>query len=286
MVGSIFPTLYALWDGVHESFNDQYKSKLLFVDENPNADKHIQYVEIKKITGNKILRVNEKYTPAYYVPNNINLIIATNDPRPIFLKAREAPKAENINNFFIYRVPELDPSRINAELGQMLEDRLGHYVRTELKTRYERLVATRGTNNRYGIPAPFTPLARDLFAASQSTIEMEAEELARYIVCGVGTSLNDVMNGMQSYRPYTAPDGYQYVQLKDLRDLVRGMNFRGSANPKAYINALQDQEVLSFESDYRLNCQRLGFRVLRPASYYATTVSGQVESGAVTISGH
>ena len=108
LISAIFPTLVGQWDGVKESFNDQYKNKLLFVDENPNAEKPMQYTEIKKITGNKVLRINEKYTPAYSVPNNINIIIATNDPRPMFLKAREEPKSENTNNFFIYRVPDVD----------------------------------------------------------------------------------------------------------------------------------------------------------------------------------
>ncbi|HEY3295393.1 MAG TPA: primase-helicase family protein [bacterium] len=269
MLSAIFPTLVGQWDGVKESFNDQYKNKLLFVDENPNAEKPMQYTEIKKITGNRLLRINEKYTPAYYAPNNINIIIATNDPRPMFLKAREEPKSENTNNFFIHRVPDVNPDRIDKTLGNKLEDRIGYYVRTELKERYQRLLAEGNTNNRYTLAAPITPLARDLFASSKSTVEIEADELARYLVCGVEMP-DPYGDGYSSKIKFTATEynGAKYVQLAEIRLLISRLRFKGSSNPKAYISVLQDLGVLSFDASARSNVRHLGYKILRDQKYY------------------
>lgn len=274
MVGNIFPTLMGLWEGTKERFNEYYKNKLLFVDENPNADKPMQYVEIKKLTGNKILRIDEKFIPAYNTPNNLNIIIATNDPRPMFLKAREEPKSENTNNFFIYRCPDVDPEAVNNRLGDQLQERLGYYVRTELKARHIRLMGELNINSRYALPTPLTPLTKDLFASAKTMVESEAEELAQYLVCGI--DLPDPRSAYASNIKFdpTIHEGARYVQQKDVRDLVVRLNFQGSKNPKAYLNALQDTGVISYKDDYRNSKQRLGYQILRSPDYYTTTVSG------------
>jgi hypothetical protein len=274
MIGAMFPALFGLWDGGKERFNDQYTKKLLFVDENPNSDKPTQYTEIKKITGNKLLRIDEKYTPAYYVQNNVKIIIATNDPRPMFLKAREEPKSENTNNFFIYRCPDVDPDKIDKTLGEKLQARLGWYVRSELGARYQRLALQATSKNRYALSAPITPLARSLFASAKSTIEIEAEELARHLVFGV-----NIPNLKNAYAPNIhfqayAFNGAKYVQFQEIRDLVGQLGFKGSpAQPKSYVTVLQDQKVLSHETA-RCAERHLGYKILRDRSYYTTTISG------------
>lgn len=276
MVGSIFPSLMGLWEGTPQRFNEYYKNKLLFVDENANADKPMQYVEIKKITGNKILRIDEKFIPPYNTLNNLKIIITTNDAKPIFLKAKEEPKSENTNNFFIYRVPNVDSNDINENLGQMLEERLGHYVRTELRARFERLMADRGKNNRYGIPAPITPLARTLFASAVTTIEIEAEELARYLVFGVNTPNPRNANAPNIYFKAREHNGVQFVQFQDIRELVKNLGFTGSpASPKSYVTVLQEQGVLSYDVDHSSR-QYYGYAILRSKDYYTTTVSGML----------
>ncbi len=276
MVGSIFPSLMGLWEGTPQRFNEYYKNKLLFVDENANADKPMQYVEIKKITGNKILRIDEKFIPPYNTLNNLKIIITTNDAKPIFLKAKEEPKSENTNNFFIYRVPDVDASDINENLGQMLEERLGHYVRTELRVRFEHLMAARGKNNRYGIPAPITPLARSLFASAVTTIEIEAEELARHLIFGVNLPNLRNANAPNIYFKAHTYNNTQYVQFQEIRDLVGQLGFKGSPNsPKSYVTVLQEQGVLSHETD-RTATKHLGYRIQRSKDYYTTTVSGML----------
>jgi energy-coupling factor transporter ATP-binding protein EcfA2 len=273
MVGGIFPTLMGLWEGTKERFNEYYKNKLLFVDENPNADKPMQYTEIKKLTGNKILRIDEKFIPAYNTLNNLNIIIATNDPRPMFLKAREEPKSENLNNFFIYKCPDVDPDVINNALGDQLQDRLGHYVRSELKTRYARLMAQLNTNSRYALSAPITQLARDLFGSAVTTVESEAEELAQYLVCGVNMPDSRNSNAPNiCFTPHVS-DGHSYVRLNEIRDLVDRLHFKGNSNYKVYIAVMQDLGVLSYKQ-VRESGQRFGYHIQRTPDYYTTTVSG------------
>ncbi|MBI5060558.1 hypothetical protein HZB60_12360 [candidate division KSB1 bacterium] len=270
MVGNIFPALAGQWDGDSSHFNEHYRKKLLFVDENPNAEKPTQYVEIKKLTGNKKIKINEKYRPEYYAPNNINVIIATNDPRPMFLKSQEQPESENVNNFFIYRCPDVASTKINNQLGEMLQQRLGNYVRTELKDRFRRLSAVQTSNNRYGLSAPITPFSKDLFVSSKTTVEMEAEELARYLVCGIYES--DPYGGSNSepiqFKPYETKDGELYVQGKEIRDLVGRLRFKGSSNYKAYITILQEAGILSIDCDFRQNRRWLGYRILREPKFY------------------
>ncbi|HEY3295657.1 MAG TPA: primase-helicase family protein [bacterium] len=268
MMAAIFPSLAGLWDGDSNHFNENYTSKLLFVDENPNADKASQYTEIKKITGNKTIMINGKYKPEYYVPNNIKIIIATNDPRPMFLKAREEPKSENNNNFFIFECPDVDPSQLNNQLGQQLEDRLGYYVRTALKARYQRLAVSFSTNARYTLPTPITNFAKELFCSAKTLIETEADELARYIVLGI-----DMKDPYNPSGPVITldrtPNGTEwYVQQKDIRRLIERLRFKGNSNPKAYINELQNMGVISHKDDYRNSLERLGYRILRDKSHY------------------
>ncbi len=208
--------------------------------------------------------------------NNLKIIITTNDAKPIFLKAKEEPKSENTNNFFIYRVPDVDASDINENLGQMLEERLGHYVRTELRVRFEHLMAARGKNNRYGIPAPITPLARSLFASAVTTIEIEAEELARHLIFGVNLPNLRNANAPNIYFKAHTYNNTQYVQFQEIRDLVGQLGFKGSPNsPKSYVTVLQEQGVLSHETD-RTATKHLGYRIQRSKDYYTTTVSGML----------
>jgi hypothetical protein len=264
------------WNGDSNNFNEYYRSKLLFVDENDNAEKRTQYVEIKKVTGNKIIRINEKYKPEYYVPNNINIIIATNDAKPVFLNWKEEPKAENVNNFFIYQCPNVPANSIDSGLEDKLKARIGHYVRTELKIRFAKLSVRGFSNNRYALAAPITEFHRRLLATSVTNVEMEAEELAVHIVgLEYSDKAQDFINSS-----YFKPSEYgedKYIQLKDIRRLVKELQLKGSPNnPKTYVSILQEQGVLSSDTK-TTNTKYYGYRILRNWDYY-TTVSGQIDS--------
>ena len=274
LVGEIFPSLKATWDGDKEQFNDFAKAKLVFIDENKNSDKPVQYAEIKRMTGNRIIKINEKHIRQYYVRNNAKFIFATNDPRPIALHWREEPESEKTNNFFIYSCPALPVDDIDRELFDKLVARLGHYVRTELKKRYEAWKVAGGANSRYAREAPITDLAKQLFGSSKSLIELEADEFAQYLVCGIHRTDFDAKYPTTIHFSPTKHGDSLYASQADIRDLVQKLNFKGHSNYKSYITVLQDQGVLSHKNDHRISGQRLGYQILRSPDYYAVTVSG------------
>jgi hypothetical protein len=283
LVGEIFPTLKATWDGDKEQFNDFAKAKLVFVDENRNSEKPVQYAEIKRLTGNRTLKVNEKHVRQYYVRNNAKFIFATNDPRPIALHWREEPESEKTNNFFIYPCPAVPAEDVDRELFDKLKARLGHYVRTELKRRYEAWRRSGGMNSRYALDTPITDLAKQLFGSSKNLIELEAEELAQYLVCGINRVDLSAKYPTTIYFEPIQSNGSLYVPQAELRDLVQRLNFKGHSNYKSYITVLQDQGVLSHKNDHRVSNQRLGYQILRKPDYY-TTVSGVMAAEETVVS--
>lgn len=280
MVSKIFPSLAGLWNGDSTHFNEQYTKKLLFVDENPNADKVTQYTEIKKITGNDKNKINEKYQPEYYAPNNINIIIATNDHRPLFVKWQEEPQSPKNNNFFIFECPAVNPSKIDSKLACKLEERLGHYVRTELQDRYLELMKNDRTNSRYGIDAPITQFAKDLYSSAKTSIEEEAEELAEYIVRGVKTIKNYDDKAPKStevtyikgpridFMPTVDQDGDHYILPRDIRRLVKLLEYSSKKTNNSYVEALVRAGVISMRNNHREDKRRLGHRILKKADEY------------------
>lgn len=133
--------------------------------------------------------------------------------------------------------------------------------------------------NRYALPAPITPFAKELFATGKSSVELESEQLAYYIVCDVnmvdpygGTyATNIVFSGIQT------EDGSRYVQLKDIQYLKKRLQYTSSPHIKAYVNALQQMGVIDAGNHYTEK-QFLGYEILRSPKYY--TVSGYVPPSA------
>ena len=274
VVGEIFPNLLGFWSGVTGNFNEEFKKKLLIVDENKNADKSEQYTAIKEITGKKTQKINEKFTPEYYVPNNINIIITTNDARPVFLKWKEEPETDNTNNFFIYRVPAVSAEKIDNQLQQKIKERLGHYVRSELKIRYEKLASVRRSNCRYTLNAPITNFARELFVSSRTGIEIESEILAEVLVRGI-EKYGEIQFSDGSTRRLpeiqwhsTIWKGDKYVMPSQIHELIKKLHLNETRSKKAYINALVEMEVITANNDYHTTHKRYGHKIIRPRSFY------------------
>jgi len=267
MVGKIFPKLLGLWDGDVKQFNAQFTNKLLFVDENRNADKPVQYTELKRLTGNDKLPINQKYEPEYIAPNNLNIIIATNEAKPLYLKWGEEPRNEKVNNFFILQCKEVPEDKIDRDLKVKLEDRLGWYVRTELRSRYARLAQTFDPRNRYTLAAPITDFAKGLYASAKTSVEEEAEILAECIVRGVASLSSFGPN----FKPVKHPDPAEqdlYIAPRQLLSLISKLKVKASRDVKAYTNALVRMQVISPESDHRTRKVRLGHKILRARDSY------------------
>ena len=169
MVGAIFPNLYIDWRGNVGNFTPEAEKKLAIIEENELNEKS-QYKILKKYSGQKYLTVNVKYQPEYLVRNNLNIILLSNEPIPIFVEKTELPTDVSNNQFFVYKFPELKGKR-DGNFSKKLSDRLGHYVRTELKTVFD------GINkdySRYGIDVPITSFEKELFDSNVTNIEANA----------------------------------------------------------------------------------------------------------------
>ncbi len=160
LVSDIYPSLATDWSGHEGNFTPEAEKKLAVVEENEAGDNKGQYKTLKKYTGQPYLRVNNKYQPEYLVPNNLNIILLSNEPIPLYVEKGELPTDESNNQFFVWSFPMLEGIP-DAGYGQKLRARLGHYVRTELKEVFESI----GTGyTRYGIPVPITEAEKRLFA--------------------------------------------------------------------------------------------------------------------------
>ena len=113
----------------------------------------------------------------------MNIIVMSNEHTPIFVQKDEEPTSERNNQFFVYKMPKL-ASEIDPDFGQKIEDRLGHYIRTELKAVYETAKAYAGC--RYSIPTPISDDERALFNVNMTGLEAEAEKILEKMVSDTG----------------------------------------------------------------------------------------------------
>lgn len=147
-------------------FTPEYEKKLLYADETVTED-HKQYLDLKRQSGSKYLPVNKKFKHEYQVRNNVNIIILSNARYPIQVERDEIPNDEKDNQFFVYKM-ERQYAEIDATYADKLRARLGHYIRTELKTVFEKLDLTK---YRYSISVPITDYEKELFASSVTAEE-------------------------------------------------------------------------------------------------------------------
>lgn len=240
MVGDIFPMLWAQWTGDRERFNSYYTKKLLWIDENAFGDKRSQYDEIKYLTGNEYITVEEKYLPKYRVRNNTKVILTTNDFRPLAVKNEEAPASDKDNNFFFFELRSLDSEKRDRALGKKLSERIGYYCRTVLKARYEAIIASLDPRCRYMIPCPITEFSNRVYGMAKTEIEHIVDELT----------------------PMLAAKAEKYITYNELRSMLKEIGIvTSNANVKQYLTALQHRRILSID-EVRTKARRLGFEIL------------------------
>jgi len=177
IVADIFPTLSFQWGGYEDSFTYEVEKKLLVVDEN-QSDKVSQYKTLKKYTGQKFATVRKKFKDPYQVRSNMQIIIMSNDAIPLFVSRGELPDNTANNQFFVYSFPPL-AGPIDPELQEKVLARLGHYIRTELKTVFDGLNMS---GYRYSIEVPITDAEKELFAANATDIESDVDLLVERLV--------------------------------------------------------------------------------------------------------
>jgi hypothetical protein len=172
MIYEIFPTLSAIAKDISGSFNPNAESKLLIIDESDSKGK-VQYQTLKSMSGSKYVEVNKKYVPQYQVWNNLNIIFMSNEDLPIHVERDEMPTDEANNQFFVYSMKPFQ-GIIDPDLDKKLNERIGYYIRTELKAVFEGLDFS---GYRYSIRVPITEDEKKLFENSMSEEEILAETI-------------------------------------------------------------------------------------------------------------
>ena len=172
IMGEIYPTMSFQWSGNEEGFTYEVEKKLLIVEENI-SDKVSQYKTLKKYTGQKYATVKKKFKDPYQVKNNVNIVLLSNELIPLFVSREELPTDTKNNQFFVYEFSEFTGS-IDPDLQDKVLARIGHYIRTELKTIYDDLPTT---GYRYSIDVPISDEEKELFAANTSDQESDVDML-------------------------------------------------------------------------------------------------------------
>lgn len=214
---SIFPSISQFWHGEEKGFTPEVQKKLLIADESVSANEK-QYRMLKQRSGQKMSVVNQKFLPEYQVLNNMNIIVMSNEHTPIFVQKDEEPTSEKNNQFFVYTMPRL-AGAIDPDFGQKIEDRMGHYVRTELKDVYTK--AKIYTGCRYSIPTPITNEEKALFNVNTTGLEAEGMKFLQKMVEASGAAFTDFFE--DGLFPTTFIDAYYISKGYTKNGIVRNL---------------------------------------------------------------
>ena len=226
LVADIYPSLYHDWSGESSNFSQECEKKLLVIEENL-IDEKSQYKTLKKYTGQNYLLVNKKYQPEYMVKNNLNIILISNEMIPLYVEKTEKPSDPTNNQFFVWEFSSLNKS-IDGTFRQKLRERLGHYIRTELKTVFD------GINKnytRYGISVPITKYEEQLFENNTTNIEAQADLV-----------LEKIDNREKEFKP----DEEEYKLYRDGYIVYSLIEYyaTGAVHPNAIIKNLKKRKII------------------------------------------
>lgn len=224
VVGEIYKPLTYNWNGHEQNFTYEAEKKLLVVEENEQEAQH-QYKTLKKYSGQKYSRVEKKFKDPFQVLNNMNIILLANDSIPVYVTRDERPSSELNNQFFVYEFLPI-AGTLDVNIQRKLEDRLGHYIRTELKIVFDNI---NSTGCRYGIKVPITNEEKALFADSITDLDAEADEFIRIMI-----DYDKPLYGTDNFKPFLdkhlVPDKFfkQYdITTKSYNRIVKNLKRRG-----------------------------------------------------------
>ncbi|MCP4583780.1 MAG: hypothetical protein GY839_19390 [candidate division Zixibacteria bacterium] len=177
ILGEIYHPLTYEWHGHEETFTYEVEKKLLIVEENEST-KMSQYKTLKKYTGQKYATVNKKFKDPYKVKNNMNIILLTNESIPLYVSREEMPSDEYNNQFFVFEFPPIQKA-MDPKIQEKILNRLGHYIRTELKSVYDTI---QNAGYRYSIQVPITNEEKALFRDNVTDVEADSDLLIQRII--------------------------------------------------------------------------------------------------------
>ena len=180
--GDFFSSLTVPVRSLSDNFNDYATKKLMVIDEVADDENRISYTQLKKLSGQTQFEVNKKYQATYTAPNNLNILLLSNNKTPFRLKDSEHPSDEYNNQFFVYEMPPLSGTP-DPEFKKKLKERTGCFIRNELKQVFEKLML----KGRYSIKTPITDELTKLFDSSKGELDLVFDELI--------SDIRDILNG-------------------------------------------------------------------------------------------
>jgi Family of unknown function (DUF5906) len=184
-MGSMFPDSYMKWEIENSSqFNAYLEKRVVLVDEVSFSNKK-GYDMFKAICGEKQHLINKKFKNPFNTLNNTIFCLASNDFAPLYFKDQELPNNEKDNQWMVLEVLGR-PGDIDAFKSGDIMDRMGWYIRTELRDLYEKYVkeTDNGRTYRYTIPVPVTDLLKEMFANSKSNLDYLCDSVHYALVNG------------------------------------------------------------------------------------------------------
>jgi len=271
VIGKIFHPLLSRDKG-DAQFTDYNSSKLLHIDEQQSDGKEL-YNRLKLIGGNDELTVNIKYGPKYMVRNNLSVIITTNMLKPIHVESGELTMEEDNNQFFVLEFTERLKTRDRKFLEKIM-DRIGHYIRTELKQVYDKMMSDPDTDqNRYGLKVPVTDDEKRLFSLGVTSIEREAEEVWQILL---GEIEDFHSKRKQVLKRLVQFNSEWYLKPSELRTLVRELTLQNGYN--TILNQLIKTRRLT-NSTVRTKTFRLGYKLMDVNSAIMAGIASELAIG-------
>jgi len=271
VVGRIFHPLLSRDKG-DAQFTDFNASKLLHIDEQQSDGKEL-YNRMKLIGGNDELTVNIKYGPKYMVRNNLNVIITTNMLKPVHVESGELTMDESNNQFFVLELTEKLKKR-DRNFREKTVDRIGHYIRTELKQVYEQMMSDPNNNqHRYGLSVPVTDDEKRLFSLGVTSIEREAEEVWQVLLGEIEdfhAKRKLVLKRLDRF------NSEWYLKPSSLRTLVGDIQLQNSYN--TILTQMIKARRLT-NSPVRTKTFRLGYKLLDVSSAIMAGIASEVTVG-------
>ena len=232
IVGEIYPSLTTEWHGHESDFTYEVEKKLLIVEENETSSMN-QYKTLKKYSGQKYAQVKKKFKDPYRVKNNMNMILLSNELISLYMSREELPTDMRNNQFFVFELKKLKGD-IDSNIQQKIFDRLGWYVRDELKTIYEKLDLA---GKRYSIDVPITKEEKDLFNNSISEADLLTDTLIEHIILHPPDEFKEFLDS--GYFPSSLPDPYVFISNTGQKNkLIKNMKKRkliGSQSEKKQV---------------------------------------------------
>ena len=222
---SLFPSISQFWHGEERGFTPEVQKKLLIADESVSANEK-QYRILKQRSGQKMSVVNQKFLPEYQVLNNMNIIIMSNEHTPIFVQKDEEPTSVKNNQFFVYTMPRLK-GEIDPDFGKKIEERMGHYIRTELRDVYMRTQSYTGC--RYSIPTPITGDEKALFNLNMTGLEAEGMKFLQKMVESSSKSFSVFFE--EGLFPSSFIDAYFIGKGYTKNGIIRNLKEKGYLEP-------------------------------------------------------